>query len=115
LIWLRIGTGGRLLWVRWWTFGFHKMRGISWLADDLLASQEGLCSMELVMRHIRFEGSNYELKDDSINAHNANNWHNWLIVIIKISSSILFTYKLTSSVYILHPTIYHISILTHLF
>jgi hypothetical protein len=24
------------------------MRGISWLADDLLASQEGLCSMELV-------------------------------------------------------------------
>jgi hypothetical protein len=30
------------------TFGFHKTRGISWLADDLLASQEGLCSMELV-------------------------------------------------------------------
>jgi hypothetical protein len=24
------------------------MRGISWLAGDLLASQEGLCSMELV-------------------------------------------------------------------
>ena len=30
--WLRIGTGGGRLWVRWWTFGFHKMRGISWLA-----------------------------------------------------------------------------------
>ena len=30
--WLRIGTGGRRLWVRWWTVGFHKMRGISWLA-----------------------------------------------------------------------------------
>jgi hypothetical protein len=29
-------------------FGFHKIRGISQLADDLLASQEGLCSMELV-------------------------------------------------------------------
>jgi hypothetical protein len=29
-------------------FGFHKTRGISWLTDDLLASQEGLCSMELV-------------------------------------------------------------------
>jgi len=40
-------TGG-LLWVRWWTSGFHKMWGISWLAEELLASQEGLCSMELV-------------------------------------------------------------------
>jgi hypothetical protein len=29
-------------------FGFHKVRGISWLSEDLLASQEGLCSMELV-------------------------------------------------------------------
>ena len=29
--WLRIGTGGGRLWVRQWTFGFHKMRGISWL------------------------------------------------------------------------------------
>jgi hypothetical protein len=27
---------------------FHKTRGISSLADDLLASQEGLCSRELV-------------------------------------------------------------------
>jgi hypothetical protein len=32
LIWLRIGTGGGLLCIRWWTFGFHKMRGISWVA-----------------------------------------------------------------------------------
>jgi hypothetical protein len=45
LIWLRIGTGDGLLWMRQWTFGFHKMRGISWLAEDPLASQEGLCSM----------------------------------------------------------------------
>ena len=30
--WLRIGTGGGRLWGRWWTFGFRKMRGISWLA-----------------------------------------------------------------------------------
>jgi hypothetical protein len=28
--------------------GFHKMRVISWLAEKLLASQEGLCSMEVV-------------------------------------------------------------------
>ena len=25
--WLRIGTGGEHLWVRWGTFGFHKTRG----------------------------------------------------------------------------------------
>ena len=43
LFWLRIGAGGGLLWLRWWIFGFHKMRGISWLDEGLLASQEGLC------------------------------------------------------------------------
>ena len=31
-IWLRIGTGDRLLWIRWWTFEFQKMRVISWVA-----------------------------------------------------------------------------------
>jgi hypothetical protein len=25
--WLRIGTGGGNLWMRWWTFEFHKMMG----------------------------------------------------------------------------------------
>jgi hypothetical protein len=45
---LRIGTDGGLLWMRQWTFGFHKMREISWLAEELLASQNGLCSMELI-------------------------------------------------------------------
>ena len=30
--WLRTGTGGGRLWVRWWTFGFQKMRWIAWLA-----------------------------------------------------------------------------------
>jgi len=29
------------------SFGFHKRRGISWRAEWLLDSQEGLCSMEL--------------------------------------------------------------------
>ena len=48
LVWLRIGAGGWRLWMREWTFGFHKMLGHSWLAEDLLASQEGLCSMNLV-------------------------------------------------------------------
>lgn len=46
LICLRIGTDGRLLWRRWWTFSFRKMWGLCWLSEDLLAS-EGLCLMEL--------------------------------------------------------------------
>jgi hypothetical protein len=48
-IFLRIGTCGGLLWMRWLTFGLHKMRGISWVAEDLFASQGGLCSMELLL------------------------------------------------------------------
>jgi hypothetical protein len=36
-IWLKIGTGGGLLWTRWWTFGFHKMWGIPWLAVRTLS------------------------------------------------------------------------------
>jgi hypothetical protein len=34
-IWLRIGTGGEPLWMRLWTFKFHKMRGISWVAQGV--------------------------------------------------------------------------------
>jgi len=36
----------KLLWALWWTFRFGKMRGISWLAEELLAYHEGLYSME---------------------------------------------------------------------
>jgi len=46
--WLRIGTGGGHLRMRKWTFGFHKKRGIPWLAEKLLSSQEGLCCMEWI-------------------------------------------------------------------
>ena len=45
-IWIRIGTDAGHLWLRWWTFGFHKMREISW-TENRLASQ-GHCSMEWV-------------------------------------------------------------------
>jgi hypothetical protein len=45
LIWLSTGTSGGLLWTRYWTFGFHKILGISWVAAQLAASQEGLSSM----------------------------------------------------------------------
>ena len=37
-----------LLWMRHRTFGCHKMRRISWLAEDLLASKEAVCPVELV-------------------------------------------------------------------
>jgi hypothetical protein len=49
-IWLKIEAGYRLLWMLWWTFRFHIMRGISWLAWNLLGSQEGLCFVELVIQ-----------------------------------------------------------------
>ena len=29
-------------------FGFHKIRGISWVAEKLFASDEGFCCTELV-------------------------------------------------------------------
>jgi len=48
LCWCRIGTVGGSLWVRYRTFGFREMRGISWLAANQLASQEGLCTVEWV-------------------------------------------------------------------
>jgi hypothetical protein len=45
---LRIGTSFGLLWTRWWTSRFHKMLGNYLVAERLVASQEGLSSMELV-------------------------------------------------------------------
>jgi hypothetical protein len=41
----RMGTRGKFLWTRQWTFGFHKMLGNSWVSAQLAASQEGLSSM----------------------------------------------------------------------
>ena len=35
-----------LLYQKQWTFGFREMRGISWLAVNQLAAQEGLYGME---------------------------------------------------------------------
>jgi len=32
--WLRIGTDGRHLWMRWWTFVFHKEQRFSWLPAE---------------------------------------------------------------------------------
>jgi hypothetical protein len=46
-IWLGTGTSGGLLWMWQWTFTFHKRHG-SWLAEQLLATQEDLCFVELL-------------------------------------------------------------------
>ena len=43
---LRTGKKGGFLCMRRWALGFHKMQGIAWLAEDLLASQEDLCCVE---------------------------------------------------------------------
>jgi hypothetical protein len=48
LVWLRIGTGGELLWIRYWTFGFHKMLGNYRASWQLRASPAVLSSIEFV-------------------------------------------------------------------
>jgi hypothetical protein len=48
LIWFRTEKSGGFWWTREWTFGFHKMRVVSWQAEELLASKERLCCTELV-------------------------------------------------------------------
>jgi len=42
--WLTIRKNGGLLWNRQWTLGFHKMRGISWIANWLLLKVSALYS-----------------------------------------------------------------------
>lgn len=46
LIWLRIATSGRLLWMRSRTLSLYKIQGI-WLALEALTSKEGLCFVVL--------------------------------------------------------------------
>jgi hypothetical protein len=45
------------------TFGFHKIFGTFWLVEDLLASQEGLCFMKLVLLPLKsfYKGKYFEL------------------------------------------------------
>ena len=52
---LRTGTGGRDLWVWWWTFGFHKMRNFltSW---KQVSFSRRLCSIEWVSKYIYMVG-----------------------------------------------------------
>ena len=48
LIWLRLGSGSGLAWMRPWLYRCREMQGVCWLCEDLLASQEWVSSMELV-------------------------------------------------------------------
>jgi len=48
-IWHRIRASGGLLWILLWTFGFYKRRETCSLFEGLLALQEGLCPIELVI------------------------------------------------------------------
>ena len=38
----------KLLWTWQWTFRFHKMQGISWLSECVLASEDGISFVDLV-------------------------------------------------------------------
>jgi hypothetical protein len=44
---LRVGTSGELMWMRLWTFGFHKMLGNCQVATQLVASRAVFSSIEL--------------------------------------------------------------------
>jgi hypothetical protein len=46
------GRGEGWLWMRWRPIGFYKMWAISWLAEDLLTSQERLCTMKLIITYV---------------------------------------------------------------
>jgi hypothetical protein len=48
LIWLMTGYRGGFLWTRYCISGFHKMSGISWLVERLLASQGSCGSLAFV-------------------------------------------------------------------
>jgi hypothetical protein len=48
LIWLKIGTGGELLWIWCWTFRFHEMLGNYRVSKQLWISRVVLSSTELV-------------------------------------------------------------------
>jgi len=48
-IWLSTGTSGRLMSIRKLMFGLHKMRGMCWVAEHLLSSEQGIRFVELLM------------------------------------------------------------------
>ena len=49
-----VGTSSGLLWIRWWTFGLHKMWEILWIADELVAYREGRGPVMLISTLVRY-------------------------------------------------------------
>jgi len=58
-IWLTIGSSGGVSWIQKLTFGFQKGQKLSWLAEQLSASEEGLCSMQLVLYKVILKFPNW--------------------------------------------------------
>jgi hypothetical protein len=111
LIWLRIGTGGGSLWMRWWTFGFHKIRGVSWLAEDLLAFQEAHCCMELVRQAIRDKilGSDFDYLTAIIHVVSKNFLSNCLRrIILSNVFKVLYSSRYTFQAFYIFYTIYRV-------
>jgi hypothetical protein len=48
--WIAVARDSRHLHMWWWTFGFYKMWGISWLAEERSASQEGICCIRVKVK-----------------------------------------------------------------
>jgi hypothetical protein len=59
LIWLRIGTGGELLWIRYWTFGFLEMLGNYRVASQPVASWVLLSSIVRLLLNSGFSPTNF--------------------------------------------------------
>jgi len=51
---VRIGTSDSYYEHGNWTLAFHKMRGISWLGEDVLASVERICFVKLFIKMVYF-------------------------------------------------------------
>ena len=91
LLWPRIQTGGVRLLMRWLSDWFHKMRGISWLAEVLLASKEGLYSVEFIVRPRALKlhvGPNFNIRLYECDTFETLPWKNqWNFVFANIYTS----------------------------
>lgn len=76
LLWLRIGPSGMLLRTIYWTSVFLEVLRISWVAEQPLASQKGLSSMQQFLRQYRTDPSAL-LIADTIVRYSADRYKPW--------------------------------------
>ena len=114
LLWPRIQTGGVRLLMRWLRHWFHKMRGISWLAEVLLASKEGLYSVEFIVRPTALKlhmGPNLNIRLYECDTFEILPWKiQWNFVFANIHTSSISLYLWTNacvSRHLLNITGYH--------